>query len=161
MKKLLFNTNESYSPFVLRSFLALVFFPHGAQKLLGWFGGFGFEGTMNYFTQQVGLPYVMGLTVILIEFFGPIFLLIGFATRLWSLGILVVSAGIILTTFNEYFFMNWFGNQKEEGYEFFLLIIGMSVSLIVSGSGKFSIDGALQRGIVSGYSRRRQVAVTG
>jgi putative oxidoreductase len=83
--------------------------------------------------------------VIVIEFFGPVFLVLGLATRLWSVGILVVAIGIVLTTFNDYFFMNWLGNQKEEGYEFFLLTIGMSISLIISGSGKFSIDGVLQK----------------
>ena len=155
MKRILISTNEeNYSPMVVRLLLSIVFFPHGAQKLLGWFGGFGFEGSMSYFTQQVGLPYLAGLVVIIIEFFGPLFLVLGFATRLWSLGILAVSTGIILTTFNDYFFMNWFGNQKEEGYEFFLLVIGMSISLIISGSGKFSMDALLQKGKPASEPRR-------
>jgi putative oxidoreductase len=146
MKRLFINTNEEdYSPAVIRLLLGIVFFPHGAQKLLGWFGGVGFESSMTYFTQQVGLPYVAGMVVIFIEFFGSLFLVLGFATRLWGLGILAVSTGIILTTFNDYFFMNWFGNQKEEGYEFFLLMIGMSISLIISGGGKFSMDALLQK----------------
>jgi putative oxidoreductase len=145
MKKIIIDTNESYAPLAIRFLLGAVFFAHGAQKLLGWFGGFGFEGSMQYFTNQVGLPYLVGLLVIVIEFFGPVFLVLGLATRLWSVGILLVAIGIVLTTFNDYFFMNWLGNQKEEGYEFFLLTIGMSISLIISGSGKFSIDGVLQK----------------
>src|SRR5437868_7306143 len=130
MKKFLFNTNDSYAPLALRLLLGGVLFPHGAQKLLGWFGGFGFNGSMHYFTDQVGLPSAVGFAVIMIEFFGPIFLLLGFATRLWSLGIVAVMTGVIVTTFNQYFFMNWFGTQKTEGFEFFLLAIGMASSLV-------------------------------
>ena len=79
----------------------------------------------------------------MIEFFGAIFLLLGFATRLWSLGIVAVMAGVIVTTFNQYFFMNWFGTQKTEGFEFFLLAVGMAASLVISGSGKYSVDALL------------------
>ena len=145
MKNLVFGTNNTFSPLALRLLLSIVIFPHGAQKLLGWFGGFGFQASMNYFTESVGLPWVVGFLVIIIEFFGPIFLLLGLATRIWSLGILAVMTGIILTTFNEFFFMNWFGNQGKEGFEFFLLAIGMSLSLIISGAGKFSIDALLDK----------------
>jgi putative oxidoreductase len=140
MKKFLFNTTDSYAPLALRFLLAAVLFPHGAQKLLGWFGGFGFDGTMHYFTDQVGIPSFVGFAVIIIEFFGPIFLLLGFATRLWSLGVIGIMVGVIATTFNQYFFMNWFGTQKTEGFEFFLLAIGMSLSLLISGGGAYSID---------------------
>jgi putative oxidoreductase len=143
MKKFLFNTTDSYAPLALRFLLAAVLFPHGAQKLLGWFGGFGFDGTMHYFTDQVGIPSLVGFAVIIIEFFGPVFLLLGFATRLWSLGIIGIMAGVIATTFNQYFFMNWFGTQKTEGFEFFLLAIGMSLSLLISGGGVHSIDALL------------------
>jgi putative oxidoreductase len=140
MKKLIFQTSNGYAPLALRALLALVLFPHGAQKMLGWFGGFGFEGSMGYFTNVVGLPWIVGFMVIIIEFFGPLALLLGFATRLWSLAILGVMTGIILTTFTDYFFMNWFGTQKSEGAEFFLLAIGMSLSLVVSGAGRWSVD---------------------
>jgi len=145
MKGLLFSTNQSLAPLLLRFFLAFVLFPHGAQKLLGWFGGFGFAGTMTYFTETVKLPWLIGLLVILIEFFGPIALLAGFAVRLWSVAIAIVMTGIILTHFTGYFFMNWFGNQKTEGMEFFLLAIGMAGALIYSGAGRLSIDAALQK----------------
>ena len=140
MKRLLFATNESIAPLFLRIFLAFVLFPHGAQKLLGWFGGYGFDGTMQYFTGTRGLPWIVGFVVILIEFFGPIALVLGIAVRFWSLAIAGVMTGIILTTFTDYFFMNWFGNQQTEGMEFFLLTIGMSISLVYTGAGKFSVD---------------------
>jgi putative oxidoreductase len=145
MKKVIFHTNDAISPIFVRLLLAIVLFAHGAQKLLGWYGGFGFDGTMSYFTETVGLPWIIGFIVIIIEFFGPIFLVLGLATRIWSLGILIVMAGIIVTSFNKYFFMNWSNTQPEEGYEFFLLAIGMSLSLIVSGSGSWSVDKHLGR----------------
>lgn len=145
MNKLIFGTNDNYAPFLLRLFLAFVLFPHGAQKLMGWFGGFGFGGTMNYFTETADLPWFIGFLVIIIEFFGPIFLVLGLGTRIWSLGIFAVMAGVIATTFNQYFFMNWYGNQPAEGYEFFLLAIGMASSLVLSGAGKFSVDAYLGR----------------
>lgn len=145
MKKLVFNTSGSVAPLALRLFLGLVLFPHGAQKLMGWFGGYGFTGTMTFFTDTVGLPWFIGFLVIIIEFFGPIALFLGAATRLWSIAILTIMTGIIFTTFNDHFFMDWYGTQKTEGFEFFLLAIGMSASLIISGAGKFSIDALISR----------------
>ena len=143
MKKLIFNTKSGYASLPIRLLLAIVLFPHGAQKLLGWFNGYGFDGTMNFFTGTVGLPWIVGFLVIVIEFFGPLALILGFATRIWSIAILFVMVGIIFTSFTDYFFMNWFGNQKTEGFEFFLLAIGMSLSLIIFGGGKFSLDGMI------------------
>lgn len=140
MKHIIFSTSAGYAPLFLRLFIALVIFPHGAQKLLGWFGGFGFTGTMQYFTQTAGLPWVIGLLVIIVEFVGPLALAAGFATRFWALAMGVVMLGIIITNFSGYFFMNWFGNQKTEGAEYFLLIIGMCISLVVSGAGNVSVD---------------------
>jgi len=145
MKDIIFKTSNNFGPVFLRLFLALVLFPHGAQKLLGWFGGFGFTGSMQYFIETVGLPWVVGFVVILIEFFGPIALLLGFAVRFWSLAITGVMTGVILTHFSAYFFMNWFGTQPTEGMEFFLLAIGMATSLVYSGAGRFSIDAWLMK----------------
>ena len=141
MKKLLFQTNDSYAPTILRLLLGTVLFAHGAQKLLGWFGGYGFEGTMGFFTGVVGLPWIVGFLVILIESFGALLLILGFATRLWSIAIFFLFIGIAATShLSNGFFMNWFGNQKGEGIEFFLLAIGMAASLTVSGAGRLSID---------------------
>lgn len=145
MKEVIFKTTDTYAPLPVRLLLATVLFPHGAQKLLGWFGGFGFTGTMHYFTGTVGLPWIVGFLVILFEFFGPLALLLGWATRLWSVALLCVFTGIILTVHHDYFFMNWFGLQKSEGAEFFLLAIGMAISLIVSGAGRLSVDARLSK----------------
>ena len=144
MKNKLFNTNDSWSMVVLRVVLGLVVFAHGAQKLLGWFGGYGFEGSMNYFTNTVGLPWILGFIVIILEFFGAIALIMGFATRIIAILYIAVATGIIFTSSVQHgFFMNWFGNQGGEGYEYFLLWIGMALALVINGAGKFSIDRAI------------------
>jgi putative oxidoreductase len=150
MKQLVFGTTNSYGPLFVRLGLGSVLFAHGAQKLAGWFGGYGFEGSMNYFTDQRGLPWIVGFLVIIVEFFGSLAVILGAATRIWSAAIFCVMFGIIATTFNDHFFMNWFGSQKEEGYEFFLLAIGMAASLIITGAGNASIDSMIVRpGVVN------------
>jgi putative oxidoreductase len=141
MKNKLFNTPDSWTMAIIRVFLGLVVFPHGAQKLLGWFGGYGFEGTMNYFTQTVGLPWIVGVTVTILEFFGAIALILGIGTRVVASAYLVLAIGIVFTSHIEHgFFINWFGTQSGEGYEYFLLWIAMALALVVNGAGKFSLD---------------------
>ena len=141
MKYKIFSTSDMWTPAILRIFLGLVVFPHGAQKLLGWFGGYGFSGTMGFFTGTVGLPWMLGFLVIMIEFFGAFALIAGIATRLIALFFVCLALGIVMTSHIQYgFFMNWFGNQPGEGYEYFLLWIGIAFSLVVSGGGKYSLD---------------------
>jgi putative oxidoreductase len=126
--------------------LGVILFPHGAQKLLGWFGGYGFNGTMGFLTGAVGLPWILALLVILIEFFGAIALIFGFATRIVAVGIISLFTGIVLTShIQNGFFMNWSSNTKGEGYEFHLLIIGIAIALLFSGAGKWSVDYAIHR----------------
>lgn len=145
MKKL-FQTQESSSAVILRIVLGSILFPHGAQKLLGWFGGYGFSGTMGYLTGSAGLPWLMAFLVIAIEFFGALALFLGVATRVVAIGIISLFTGIILTShLQNGFFMNWTGNLNGEGYEYHILIIGMAVSLLISGAGKWSVDYVLQR----------------
>jgi putative oxidoreductase len=143
MKRTIFNTDSNnWAAALCRVALGAVLFPHGAQKLLGWFGGFGFDGSMGFFTGTIGLPWILGFLVILIEFFGAISIILGFATRVWSFAIVVLTVGIIQTSHSQFgFFMNWMGNQKGEGFEYFILMLGLSVSLIASGAGRYSIDG--------------------
>jgi len=145
MKKI-FQTNESNISTIIRIVLGLIIFPHGAQKMLGWFGGYGFNGTMGFLTGTAGLPWIIAFLVIAIEFFGAIALIVGFATRIVAVGIISLFTGIIATShLQNGFFMNWYGNLKGEGYEFHLLIIGMAIALLVSGAGKWSVDYALQK----------------
>ncbi|PBQ30950.1 hypothetical protein CNR22_03910 [Sphingobacteriaceae bacterium] len=141
MKTLLLKTENNWGATVSRLLLGIVLFPHGAQKLLGWFGGYGFTGTMNFFTETMSLPWIIAFAVIIIEFFGALLLIVGYHTRITSFSIFSLFMGILLTSHMDYgFFMNWFGNQKGEGAEYFLLIFGLSLSLVLSGGGKLSID---------------------
>ena len=145
MKKI-FQTNESNATTIIRIVLGVILFPHGAQKMLGWFGGYGFDGTMSFLTGTAGLPWIIAFLVIAIEFFGAISLIVGFATRIVAVGIISLFAGIVFTShLQNGFFMNWAGNLKGEGYEYHLLIIGMAIALLVSGGGKWSIDYVLQK----------------
>lgn len=147
MKKI-FQTNKSSAAFIIRLVLGIILFPHGAQKMLGWFGGYGFNGTMGFLTVTAGLPGFIAFLVIMIEFLGSVALVLGFATRIAAIGIIILFTGIIFTShLQNGFFMNWAGNLKGEGYEFHLLIIGMALSLLISGAGKWSIDELLHRKI--------------
>jgi len=144
--KNIFKTNNDWTGLLLRLTIAIVIFPHGAQKLLGWFGGYGFTGTMNFFTATVGLPRIIGFLVILLEFFGSILLVLGLGSRIIAISMIALSIGIIFTShIQNGFFMNWFGNQKGEGFEYFLFLIGLSVVLLLNGSGKFSSDHSLTK----------------
>jgi putative oxidoreductase len=145
MHKIL-HTNESLAAMIVRIVSGIILFPHGAQKLLGWFGGYGFSGTMDYFTGTAGLPWLIAFLVIIIEFFGALALIFGFATRIVAAGVISLFAGIIFTShLQNGFFMNWYGNLKGEGYEYHLLVIGMAIALLVSGAGRWSVDYVLQR----------------
>jgi len=144
--KRIFQTNESNAATILRIVLGVILFPHGAQKMLGWFGGYGFNGTMGYLTGAAGLPWIIAFLVIAIEFFGAIALIFGFATRIVAIGVISLFTGMILTVHSgNGFFMNWTGNLKGEGYEYHLLVIGIAVALLITGAGKWSVDYALQR----------------
>jgi putative oxidoreductase len=136
-----FKTNNDWTGLLLRLTIAAVILPHGAQKLLGWFGGYGFTGTMQFFTGTVGLPWLIGFLVILLEFLGSLLLIAGLGSRIIAASMIILFIGIIFTShIQNGFFMNWFGNQKGEGYEYFLLLIGLSASLLLNGSGKLSVD---------------------
>jgi len=141
MKNKLFDTADSWTMIVLRVILGLVIFPHGAQKLLGWFGGYGFTGTMNFFTGTVGLPWIIGFLVIIIEFFGSILLIAGTGTRIIALLYIVLATGIAISShFQNGFFINWYGNQAGEGFEYFVLWIALAIALLINGGGRYSVD---------------------
>lgn len=138
------NTDNSLSTLLLRVTLGVVFFPHGAQKALGWFGGYGFTGTMGYFTGQMHIPAVFAFLAIAAEFAGAIALIAGIGTRVAALGIASVMAVAIATVHRQHgFFMNWTGSQVGEGYEYHLLALGIAISLLLRGGGAFSVDRAI------------------
>lgn len=144
--KSLFQTDDGWAGLVLRLTLGLVMFPHGAQKLVGWYGGHGFSGTMSFFTETMHLPWTIAFLVIVGEFFGSLGLLIGLLTRLSAASLAVIMLGAIITVHWPHgLFMNWFGKQSGEGYEYHLLVIGIAVALLVTGAGRWSADRMIAR----------------
>jgi len=141
MCKKLIQTKEDLSAFILRLTLGIVFFPHGAQKALGWFGGYGFKATLSGFTDKMHIPFILALLVIAAEFLGSIALILGLFTRVAAFGIATVMAvAIYMIHGHNGFFMNWSGMQKGEGFEYHLLVIAIALVLIIKGAGAFSID---------------------
>jgi putative oxidoreductase len=140
--QLLLHTDSGVVGLVLRITLAVVMFPHGAQKVLGWFGGHGFSRTMKYFTDS-GIPAVFALLAIAAEFLGPLGLAVGLLTRIAAFGVACVMLVAIVTVWPHGFFMNWYGNQKGEGFEYHLLALGIAITLIIIGAGAWSLDSAL------------------
>ncbi len=139
----LLQTDNGVVGVILRITLAVVIFPHGAQKVLGWFGGHGFKGTMKYFTDS-GIPAVFALLAIAAEFLGSLGLAVGLLTRVAAFGIACVMVVAIVTVHWQHgFFMNWYGNQKGEGFEYHLLVLGIAITLITVGAGAWSLDGSL------------------
>ena len=137
----LLATNPTLGPIALRLTLAVVMFPHGAQKALGWFGGYGWSGTMGFLTEQIGMPGFAAAGLILLEFLGPLLLLIGLGTRAVALGFVGIMIGAIVTVHAQYgLFMNWSGQQQGEGYEYHLLVIGAAAALVFAGGGRWSMD---------------------
>jgi putative oxidoreductase len=137
-------TQGDWGATVARVALGAVMLPHGAQKLLGWFGGYGFPGTMGFLTTQVGLPYPIALLVILTESIGALFLVLGLASRVMAAGVAAVMVGAIATVhLANGFFMNWSGAQKGEGFEYHILAIALALVVMLRGSGAASVDRAL------------------
>lgn len=135
------KTEDDRAALMLRLTLGVVMFPHGAQKALGWFGGGGIPGTLEFFSSAFGVPAVLALLVIAAEFLGSIGLIVGLFTRIAAAGIVAVMAGAVaMVHWQVGFFMNWSGAQQGEGFEFHLLAIGIGLALIVLGGGTASLD---------------------
>ena len=145
MIRKLYATDDSTATAILRLVLGIVFFAHGAQKMLGWFGGYDFHGTMGFF-EHMGMPAPVAFLIICTEFFGGLGLIVGLLTRVAALGLGVEMIGaIFLVHLPNGFFMNWFGNQKGEGFEYHLLAIAVAATLLLRGAGPFSADRALSQ----------------
>jgi putative oxidoreductase len=142
--KLLFATRTDFTALVARVALGAVMFPHGAQKLLGWFGGYGYSATMQYFASQ-GFPTALSFLAIVAEFFGSIGLIIGFLGRIAAFGIACVMAVAVATVHSQVgFFMNWGSTpQRGEGFEYHILAIALALVVMIKGSGALSVDRAL------------------
>jgi putative oxidoreductase len=140
IRKLVATDNDAATAMV-RLVLGVIFFAHGAQKMLGWFGGYGFTGTMGFFTGVMHIPALFAFLAIAAEFLGGLGLIFGFLTRIAALGIgcnMIVAVAMVHHHFG--FFMNWTGAQKGEGYEYHLLILAVTIFLMIRGAGAASID---------------------
>lgn len=139
----LLHTEDDFGLFIARITLGLVILPHGLQKLLGLFGGAGFSGTVDFFVGS-GIPSAVAILIIIAESFGAVGLILGFLSRLAAFGLTLIMLGAIFMVHLQYgFFMNWFGNQAGEGFEYHLLALGLSLVVLIKGGGKWSVDRAI------------------
>lgn len=146
MLRAILKTDNSAALFFSRLALALVMFPHGAQKVLGWYGGSGYEKTIELFTTKMNFPLGLVIVFLIAEFVGSICLIAGFFTRVFAFAI---GASLALCAYMNHlkngFFMNWFGTQSGEGFEFHILAVGIALALVIGGGGAFSLDRAFAR----------------
>ncbi len=137
----LFRTDGSKGTLFLRLALGSVMFPHGAQKVLGLFGGPGYEKTLEIFTTKLHFPASAVILLMITEFVGSLCVAAGLFTRIFSLAIgISMAVCAYLNHLQNGFFMNWFGTQKGEGFEFHILVVGIALALVVNGGGAFSLD---------------------
>lgn len=150
MFRKLLATSDDWTLTVLRLVMGLVFFMHGAQKTLGWFGGYGFSGTMGFFTNIMHIPAPFAFLAICAEFLGGIGLIVGALGRIAAFGIACNMMVAILLVHHKFgVFMNWTGQQKGEGFEYHLLAIAIALVLMIKGSGALSVDRAVTAGFES------------
>jgi putative oxidoreductase len=144
--RVLTQTNNDIACLILRVLLAVVFFAHGAQKVLGWFGGRGLEATMAYFTKVHHLPVELAVLPIAAEFLGSIGLFLGLLTRVAAFAIAVdMAVAVYLVHLKFGFFVNWSGKQPGEGFEFHILVFAIALALMIKGSGSWSVDRLISR----------------
>jgi putative oxidoreductase len=141
----LFRTTRDPAATLVRLTVALVLFPHGAQHVLGWFGGYGFRGTLGWMTGTLGFPAALAVLALLTEIVAPVALLLGLGGRLAGLGVIGLMLGALSTHVANGFFMNWFGALPagSEGFEYHLLMIALAAVVVLRGSGAWSVDGRL------------------
>ena len=142
----LIDTDGDWVLTIVRVVLGVVLFAHGAQKLLGWFGGQGFSVTVRTFRDQLGIPAPLACLAIAAEFFCGLGLIVGLLTRIAALGISITMVVAALMVHLKYgFFLNWFGNKPGHGIEYHLVVIALALVVIMKGAGAFSLDSALSR----------------
>ena len=140
--ELLFATYPSWSLLVIRLGLGIIFFAHGAQKVLGWFGGHGLKGTIGYFQQALKIPPALTVLAALTEFLGGIALIVGFLGRPAAIGLIIVMLVAIAKVHSANgFFVNWSMQPgKGHGFEMNFALIAMALAVLIGGAGMFSID---------------------
>jgi putative oxidoreductase len=152
----LFRTTRDPVIAIVRLTVALVLFPHGAQHVLGWFGGYGFQGTYGWMTGTLGFPPVLAAVALVTEISAPFALLLGAGGRVAALGVIGLMLGALSTHVANGFFMNWFGTLPagSEGFEYHLLMIALAGVVAVRGSGAWSVDAVALRRTASDPAAR-------
>jgi putative oxidoreductase len=159
MLKMLVKTETDYALTLSRLVLGFLFFVHGSQLMLGWFGGFGLSGSMQFFTQQLGIPAAFAFLAISAQFFGGILLIVGLAGRIAALTIICNMVAAVAKVHWQFgLFMNWYGTQKGEGFEYHLLVVTIGLLIVARGSGAFSLDRLLAR-VPTEVGNRARIAV--
>ena len=137
----LFSTDPDWTLTAIRVIPGVVFFAHGAQKVLGWFGGAGLKQTLRTMHEFLGLPVPLAFVAVMSEFLGGLGLIVGLLSRVAAVGIcLTMLSAIALVHWRFGLFMNWLGDRKGHGFEYHLLAIGLTIAIIVRGSGALSLD---------------------
>lgn len=144
--KTLFKTTDAIALLILRILLAVVIFPHGAQKVLGWFGGYGFAASMDMFTKTMHIPALFAFLAIAAEFAGSIALALGLLTRVAAFGIgTMITVAALKVHLANGLFMNWSGKQAGEGFEYHILVLAIALALMIQGGGAASLDRAIYK----------------
>ncbi len=149
IKQFLATDQQSWSLFLVRVALGLTILPHGMQKALGVLGGYGISGTLGFF-QSIGIPVVIGFLAILAEFVGSIGLILGLGTRFMAGSLFISMTGALIMGghIHNGFFMNWYMQPNTgEGYEYFIMVLGIALAVLIGGSGKFSVDNLISKKI--------------
>jgi len=133
---------------IVRIVLGVVFFAHGAQKALGWFGGAGLQSTVRVFREQLRIPAPLALLSVAAEFLGGLGLIVGLLSRIAALGIAVVMIVALVAVHGKFgFFMNWYGEKQGHGIEYHILVLALALAVIIKGAGAFSLDQVLYQHI--------------
>jgi putative oxidoreductase len=137
----LFSTEPDWTLTTIRIVLGVVFFAHGAQKVLGWFGGEGLKNTLRHMHEFLGLPIPLAFLAVMAEFLGGIGLIVGLLSRVAAIGIiLIMLSAIAMVHGRNGLFMNWLGDRKGHGFEYHLLAIALAIAIVVHGAGAASLD---------------------
>ena len=137
----LLHTNGDWVQLVVRVTLGIVFFAHGAQKMLGWFKGPGLKNSIKALTDHMHIPAALGFLAIAAEFFGGLGLIVGLLSRIAAAGVVVIMVVAIVLVHGRYgLFLNWFGDREGHGYEYHLLALALAIVVIIRGSGALSVD---------------------
>ena len=133
---------------IVQIVLGVVFFAHGAQKALGWFGGTGLQSTVRVFREHLRIPAPLEVLAVAAEFLGGLGLIVGLLSRIAALGIAVVMIVALLAVHWKFgFFMNWYGEKQGHGIEYHILVLALALAVMVKGAGAFSLDQVLYQHI--------------